>query len=199
MATQKKVNTKWFRERLSERDMSMRRLAKLLELDPSAVSLMLRGRRVMTADEANRISGLLTIPVTEVLAQAGIPIEEDARQMPVKAWCDGRAALHTVTAKNPRRIAAPRDVPGGGLAVQVRAPELSMDGWVLFSGAFDSRVDALIDRLCIVELRGDGHMVGTLKRGYDEDKFNLVPFTGGSTVENVAAKAAAPVLWIRPV
>lgn len=39
----KKVNTKWFSERLAERDMSMRRLAKLLELDPSAVSLMLRG------------------------------------------------------------------------------------------------------------------------------------------------------------
>jgi len=77
--TAQTINTKWFRDRLAERDMSLRRLAKLLELDPSAVSLMLRGMRTMTADEANRISGLLTIPVTEVLAQAGIPIEEDAR------------------------------------------------------------------------------------------------------------------------
>lgn len=197
--TAQKVNTKWFRARLAERDMSMRRLAKLLELDPSAVSLMLRGRRTMTADEANRISGLLTIPVTEVLAQAGIPIEDDARSFPVKAWVDTRGSLHTITAKNARRVTAPRDVPGAGLAVQIRASELASDGWVLFSGAFDTRVDAFIDRLCIVELSGDGHMVGTLKRGYDDEKFNLVPFTGASAIDNVAVKAAAPVLWIRPV
>jgi len=195
----RKVNTKWFKERLFERDMSMRRLAKLLELDPSAVSLMLRGKRAMTADEANRISGLLTIPVTEVLAQAGIPIEEDARQIQVKAYCDARGTLHPITAKNPRRVSAPRDVPGGGLAVQVRAPELATDGWVLFAGAFDSRVEAMIDRLCVVELKGDGHAVGTIKRGYDSDRFNLVPFTGAPTAEGIVAKAAAPVLWIRPV
>lgn len=197
--TSQKVNTKWFRERLSERDMSMRRLAKLLELDPSAVSLMLRGKRTMTADEANRISGLLTIPVTEVLAQAGIPIEDDARSFPVKAWVDARGALHTITAKNARRVTAPRDVPGAGLAVQIRASELSSDGWVLFSGAFDTRVESFIDRLCVVELAGYGHMIGTLKRGYDDEKFNLVPFTGAATIDNVAVKAAAPVLWIRPV
>lgn len=198
MAAQK-VNTKWFRERLAERDMSMRRLAKLLELDPSAVSLMLRGRRTMTAQEANKISGLLTIPVTEVLAQAGIQIDEDSRQLPVKAWFDARGALHMITAKSPRRVTAPRDVPAQGLAVQLRAPELSQDGWVLFSGAFDPRVDAMIDRLCIVELKANGHMVGTLKRGYDDERFNLVPFTGTGAVENITPKAAAPVLWIRPV
>lgn len=197
--TAQKVNTKWFRERLSERDMSMRRLAKLLELDPSAVSLMLRGKRTMTADEANRISGLLTIPVTEVLAQAGIPIEDDARSFPVKAWVDARGALHTVTAKNARRVTAPRDVPGAGLAVQIRASELASDGWVLFTGAFDTRVESFIDRLCVVELASNGHMIGTLKRGYDDEKFNLVPFTGAATIDNVAVKAAAPVLWIRPV
>ena len=79
----RKVNTRWFRDRLAERDLSMRRLAKALELDPSAVSLMLRGRRGMSADEANRISGILMIPVTEVLAQAGVPIEEDSRSLPI--------------------------------------------------------------------------------------------------------------------
>jgi hypothetical protein len=194
-----KVNTTWFKDRLAERDLSIRRLAKLLELDPSAVSLMLRGKRTMTADEANRISGLLTIPVTEVLAQAGVPIDADARQMPIKAHVDSRGVLTPITTKNPRKMAAPRDVPANGLAVQIRAPELSQDGWVMFAGAFDTRVAALIDRMCIVDVRGDGHRVGTLKRGYDEGRFNLVPFTAGPAAENIEVKAAAPVLWIRPV
>jgi len=194
-----KVNTAWFKDRLAERDMSLRRLAKLMKLDPSAVSLMLRGRRTMSADEANKISGLLTIPVTEVLAQAGLTIEDDARQMQIKATIDSRGVLTSITAKNPRRMAAPRDVPGNGIAAQVRAPELLQDGWVIFAGAFDARVDALIDRLCILELRGEGHRVGTLKRGYEDDRFNVVPFIGGGVYENVVVKAAAPVLWIRPV
>ena len=193
------INTKWFRDRLAERDMSLRRLAKLLELDPSAVSLMLRGHRKMTSEEANRISGLLTIPVTEVLAQAGVPIEEDARSMPVKATIDARGALHPLTSKNPRRVVAPRDVPASGLAVQIRAPELLQDGWVLFAGAFDPRVAAMIDRLAIVEIAGNGRIVGTIKRGYDEGRVSIVPFVGNAHVENCEAKSAAPVLWIRPV
>jgi len=177
----------------------LRRLAKLLELDPSAVSLMLRGRRTMTADEANRISGLLTIPVTEVLAQAGIQIEEDARSMPVKATIDARGALHPVASKNPRRVVAPRDVPAAGLAMQVRAPELLQDGWVLFAGAFDSRVMAMIDRVAVVEIVGDGRVVGTIKRGYDDGRVSIVPFVGNANIENVEPRSAAPVLWIRPV
>lgn len=197
--TAQTINTKWFRDRLAERDMSLRRLAKLLELDPSAVSLMLRGMRTMTADEANRISGLLTIPVTEVLAQAGIPIEEDARSMPIKATIDARGALHPVGAKNPRRVVAPRDVPAAGLAMQVRAPELLQDGWVLFAGAFDPRVMTMIDRVAVVEIAGDGRVVGTIKRGYDDGRVSVVPFVGSANIENVEPKSAAPVLWIRPV
>ena len=199
MTAQKKINTKWFRERLAENDMSMRRLAKLLELDPSAVSLMLRGKRTMTAEEANKISGLLTISVTEVLSQAGIPIEDDARQMQVKAYISAAGTLHPITTKNLRRVNAPRDVPANGLAVQIRAPELLTDGWIVFAGAFDTRVEALIDRLCIVDVVGNGYVLGTLKRGYDDERYNIAPFSGGQVFDNVAAKAVAPVLWIRPV
>jgi len=36
--------------------LSQRKLAKLLDLDPAAVSLMLRGRRKMTAEEAAAIT-----------------------------------------------------------------------------------------------------------------------------------------------
>ena len=194
-----KVNTKWFRERLAEREMSVRRLAKHLELDPSAVSLMLRGRRTMTADEANRISGLLTIPVTEVLAQAGVQIEEDARSMSIRASIDGHSVLHPITAKAARRVSAPRDVPAGGLALQVRAADLLQDGWVLFTGAFDTRVQAMFDRLAVLELRGAGRVVGTIKRGYADDRFNIVPWLGGPSVDDADALSAAPVLWIRPV
>lgn len=195
----KTINTKWFKERLAERDMSMRRLAKLLKIDPSAVSLMLRGKRKITPQEANEISGLLTLPVTEVLRQAGIPVSDDTRDMRIKAFVDARSVLQMSTSKSPRRVNAPHDVPGAGMAVQVRAPDHATDGWVLFAGAPDNNPDAMIDRLCVVKVARDGHVVGTLKRGYDDSRYNVATYTGSAMLENVDVQSAAPVLWIRPV
>jgi len=181
----------------------MRRLAKLMKLDPSAVSLMLRGRRMMTAHEANKISGLLTIPVTEVLRQAGVSIDDNMRQVALKAMIDQHSRLAPIVTKNPRRLSAPDNVPTNGLAAQVRAPKSVFDGWVIFAGAFDNRVVALIDRLCVIEMVANtgGAIVGTLLRGYESDRFNVVPFVGNSLAdfEGIAVKSVAPVLWIRPV
>ena len=180
----------------------MRRLAKLMKLDPSAVSLMLRGRRMMTAHEANKISGLLTIPVTEVLRQAGVSIDDNMRQVALKAMIDQHSRLTPIITKNPRRLSAPDNVPTNGIAAQVRAPKSVFDGWVIFAGAFDNRVIALIDRLCVIEISGNtGPVCGTLLRGYEADRFNVVPFVGNSLAdfEGVAVKAVAPVLWIWPV
>jgi len=196
-----KVNTVWFRDRLAERDMSLRRLAKLLELDPSAVSLMLRGKRTITSQEANKISGLLTIPVTEVLRQAGVLVNENMRQMVLKATINKQGQLSAIESKNPRRLAAPDNVPFNGSAAQVRAPKSIFDGWVLFAGAADSRIDALVNRLCFIELAASATVVGTLLRGYEEKKHNIVPLMVDATIgfESVVVKAAAPVLWILPV
>jgi len=83
--------------------------------------------------------------------------------------------------------------------VQVRAPELLTDGWLIIASGFDSRVEALLDRLCVVDIEGGGQVVGTLRRGYDEGCYSVVPFVGTASVHNVGVKSAAAVLWIRPV
>jgi transcriptional regulator with XRE-family HTH domain len=193
------VDTRWFRERLAERDISLRKLAKYMELDPSAVSLMVRGLRKMSAEEANRISGLLTIPVTEVLTRAGIPIEEDTRSFPVRAYLDINGFMHDLKGKQLRHFTAPRDVPLGALVLQVRAPETQQDGWMIVAGQFDARVQAMIDRLVVLEIAGGARRCGYVKRGYDPDRVTVIPFPSGTAVEDVSAVAAAPVLWIRPV
>lgn len=47
------MNTEWFRQLLATRKLSQRGLAKLLELDPAAVSLMLRGSGEMLRTDAD--------------------------------------------------------------------------------------------------------------------------------------------------
>ncbi|NDC87109.1 MAG: XRE family transcriptional regulator, partial [Betaproteobacteria bacterium] len=53
------LDTDWFRDRLKERKLSQRGLAKLLELDPGALSLTLRGLRKLTTEEAHAIATVL--------------------------------------------------------------------------------------------------------------------------------------------
>ena len=48
------MQTEWFKQKLAERKLSQRQLAKLMGLDPAAVSLMLRGQRKMTNEEAHQ-------------------------------------------------------------------------------------------------------------------------------------------------
>lgn len=66
------INTRWFQNGLADVKVSQRRLAKMMGLDPSAVTLMLQGRRAMSAAEAAMIAKVLGVPVADVLRQAGI-------------------------------------------------------------------------------------------------------------------------------
>lgn len=67
-----RVDTGWFQGRLADKRMSQRRLATMLGLDPGAVSLMLRGKRRMSAEEVADVARLLDVDVSEVLMHLGV-------------------------------------------------------------------------------------------------------------------------------
>ena len=192
------VNTKWFRERLSEQHMSGRTLAKHLNLDASAVSLMLRGRRTMKAEEANQISSLLRIPVTEVLSQAGIPVEEDARCMRIAATVDARGFVAADGPEAVLSVFVPREVPADGIVAQVRDSRAVQDRWVLCAGAPDTELETHIDQLGIIELEDGQRVVGLLRRGYGLGRFNIVPLLESPAMNNLTVRSIARVLWIKP-
>ena len=82
------MDTLWFKEKLKDKKLSQRGLAKLLEIDPAAVSLMFRGQRKMTPHEAHQISVILGVPILEVMRHAGIDVTEDVRKAPIAAHMD---------------------------------------------------------------------------------------------------------------
>lgn len=65
------IDTRWFQNQLADKRLSQRQLAKRMDLDPAAVSLMLRGKRKMTANEAVEIANMLGVSADEVLMRAG--------------------------------------------------------------------------------------------------------------------------------
>lgn len=110
--SQDRTDTRWFRERLSDAQLSQRKLAQHLHLDPAAVSLMLRGKRKMSTKEATELAKLLRVPVQEVVLRAGntatVPVghtvqfnppEPDMLELPVPLEGGGAALLRL-----PRRL-----------------------------------------------------------------------------------------------
>jgi len=79
-----RVDTRWFQDRLADKRLSQRQLAARMNLDPAAVSLMLRGRRKMSAAEAAEIARYLGVEVDDVLHHAGVQIQTHATSYPYK-------------------------------------------------------------------------------------------------------------------
>lgn len=178
--------------------MSMRQLAKRIELDPSAVSLTFRGMRKMTLQEANQISSLLGVPVTEVIRQAGIDVSQDIKGVRLSGYIDALSCVNDLP-KPHKPFNAPVDVPADGYAIQVRAPSAFNDGWFLIVSGGEHLPELLVDRLCVVALKGGKQVVGTLRRGYEPDTYNVLPLMPSApTLENVEVVGAATVLWMRP-
>jgi transcriptional regulator with XRE-family HTH domain len=62
------IDKAWFMSRMSERGLSLRKLAKSMDMDPSALSRALSGERKVAASEARKIAELLDTPESQVLA-----------------------------------------------------------------------------------------------------------------------------------
>lgn len=192
------MNTLWFRNQLKDKHLSQRGLAKLLDVDAAAVSLMLRGRRRMTMGEAHRISNILALPVTEIMREAGIEVTDDVRRVPVAAFCDSHSAVQSLARGTHDTVIGPPDVPMDSHAVQVRAPGSPQDGWILYVSSAQYAPAERIDTLCVCALSDGSQVMAYVRRGYRRGAFNLIMLTDGRMAQDCAVTWVSPVLWIRP-
>lgn len=193
------MNTDWFRQLLATRKLSQRGLAKLMELDPAAVSLMLRGQRRMTNAEAHQISTILGVPITEVLRQAGIEVIDDVRRVKVTGYIDEGSVVTLFPKRTHDKVVGPADCPEGTYALQVRAPGNIKDGWMIFASPSEDDPRAHLGRMCCVALENGDHLVAIVQRGYRSGTFNLISGSHGKALRTDASLAwASPILWIKP-
>jgi transcriptional regulator with XRE-family HTH domain len=80
------VDTDWFKAKLEDQCLSLRDLAKLMHLEPSAVSLMLRGRRGISAGEVVQLARHLQAPTEEVLYRAGLNLAGVPKERRLGNW-----------------------------------------------------------------------------------------------------------------
>ena len=193
------MNTRWFRDRLKGIELSQRGLAKLLDVDAAAVSYMLRGKRKMTLQEANRISQILGVPASEVMRQAGIKVDDNIKRVPVSGVCDATGNITMLAPKTHEHIIAPADVPADSFAVQVRSPGHTKDGWLFFVSAEQREPREQIDSMCLCALADGTQVLAYVRRGYRKDAFNLTLSTdSGKLMQDQQVSWTSPVLWIKP-
>lgn len=192
------MNTHWFRERLQDKQLSQRKLAKMLNIDPAAVSLMLRGRRKMTPHDAHQISVILGVPLNEVMRNAGIEVTEDIHNCPIAAHVNEHGAVTLMPRGTHDLAVGPADCPVGTYAVQVRSHASIKDGWMLFVTPAQVAAESNMDQLCLVATADGKQVMAVVRRGYRRDTCNLVLWPSMEILSDAQIAWTSMVLWIKP-
>lgn len=193
------MNTQWFRGRMADKKITQRGLAKMMDLDPAAMSLMMRGKRRMNPHEAHQLSVILGTPLNEVLRQAGIAVEEDVRTCPIAAYVNERGVVTLMPPGTHDTVTGPADCPVGTYAVQMRSHASVADGWLLYVTPAQHTPGHSADQLCLVAVADGRQLLGIIRRGYRRETHNLVLWPSMETIDDASIVWASTVLWVRPL
>jgi hypothetical protein len=192
------MHTEWFRDRLKDKKISQRGLAKMLNIDPAAASLMLRDKRKMTSHEAHQIAQILGLPLNEIMRNAGIEVIDDVRRVPITSFMDENGNVSLMPARTHDTVIGPADCPIGTYAIQVRSPATIKDGWLVFVNPTQSAPSEHIDKLCSTATAEGKQLVGVVRRGYRRDTHNVILWPSMVSVADVTLAWSSTVLWIKP-
>lgn len=192
------VNNAWFKSRMADRGLSQRGTAKLLGLDPGALSLMLRGKRTMRMHEAIDMARLLGVPLQELMVQFGVERREMAAQeIAVSGWLDPHGEVHFEPELG--TVDRPHGLPVDATAIQCRTSGSDidyMDGWLMFvERPAEPPLPDHLGRLCLVRINAGVIYLAQLRRGYAPSRWNLAGPVAHA--QDVALDWSAPVLSIK--
>ena len=192
------MDTGWFRDLLVTKKMSQRALAKLLGLDPAAVSLMFRGKRRMTLQEAAEISELLGVALSDVMRRAGISVSEDVSLLNIAYRTDSSSKVHKLTEDEQANFYAPTGCPFGSYAIQVRDPSDIRDHTIYVVGG--DPIESFDRNSMMAHVQtDDGHSyLGYLCKDYKPGRYRLLSHDNRLVLDGISGVAIRPVLWINP-
>lgn len=194
------IDREWFLDRLEEREISVRGLARMLEIDPSSCSLMLRGVRRISPDEAIGMADILNTTPSEIFKRAGAPMADESRSIPVKYFQNDALEVREIPSEARDEFKAPYDTPTNAYAIQMRSASLT-DGWVAVVNGTKRGADDLIGQYSLICLNSGDMMMGVIRKGYRAGTHNINPslLALDKMLENQDVLWASEVLWIRPI
>lgn len=204
------IDNEWFASQLKERNMSMRSMARTIGMDPSAVSRTFSGQRKMQMEEARQIANFLRVPLSDVMAHAGVSVDHKGKPNKIMlaavisqdGFLDRLPVPKTLPHGLVERAHAAISNAGGGriIAAQIRAADGPLGLWddavVLFMPTEIVEPDA-IGTLAIYRRRDtDKQGIARLLRARKTGEA-LIQNADGGTAELIL-ETAAPILAILP-
>lgn len=191
------VNKRFFMDTMKDRSMSLREVARRIDVWPAALSRSLDGKRKMQIPEAVRLAKALNIPLSEVLRNADIQESQAiGRRCSIIGHLVDSGVVKPLPSGIIERTAVPEGLPDGVVAVQAHTadtPAAYSDGWIYFFSADTTNPAALINRFVLATTEDDVMFMGTLRRGYETGTYNLVGPTS-NPVKSVRLKSVREAL-----
>lgn len=170
------VNKRYFSDLMKDRKLSLREVARRMEVWPAALSRSLDDKRKMQMEEAVQLARILSVPLAEVLVNAGIEQAiVTSRRCGIIGHVHEGAVVEPLEPDVIERVAIPDGIADDVVAVQnhtSETPAAYADGWVTFLGPQMDATDCL-GMYSLVAVEGMGWMLGTIRRGYTPGTFNV--------------------------
>lgn len=192
------INRRYFDTLMADRQLSLRGLAKAMDMSHSQLSLAFSGARRLQLDEAVKLSNIFGEPLVRVIENAGVSVRPvSGKRVAVVGAMHGDGTVEPHGDDVIERTSAPDDLPNNAIAIQARTAGTALewaDGWVFFCREHNGVDPSSLGRLSYFKVKDGPAAIGTLKRGYRDNTLNA---TGPYTHENLAIQWATPVLFTR--
>jgi hypothetical protein len=190
------INRRYFDGLLADRKLSLRGLAREMDMSHSQLSLALSGQRKFQTDELVKISDIFAEPITRVMENAGVRAGS-GRRVSVIGAVRGDGTVELYGKDIIERVTVPEELPDSVVAVQYRtagSPIEWLDGAVSFFREPYDVDPAAIGRLAFCKIKDGPAVITGVRRGYKENTFNLY---GNYNAESVVLEMARPLLITR--
>lgn len=201
-------NQKWFSDQLRDKKLTQAKLAELLQMSPSGLSLLLSGKRRMRVEQAAEIARFVGAPIADVMRHAGANVSDDGTSLeplsiPVVGWLDETNTATIDWTRRTHMVSLEEGYPPTSTALQWRTAQTRasmFDGWLVITLPPHTPDDALImDRLCLVSIKGSNKvLLRKVKRGYSPGVYTLLDFVEPA-IHDAELAWASPILSIKPV
>lgn len=185
------IDKKWFLQRLADRQLSQRKLARLMDVDASAITHVLNGKRRLQLTEAQRLARFLGVNTEDVLSHAGLKLKaHKAITSSVIGMVDEDGLIRPLNGLSV-------ESPSAHLScLRVQAGLSALDGVLLFFDPSQMHAaDLLLGKLCILK-QHDVDRVGIPKRSLTPGRYTISLIA--SEMHDQVILQASPVLWIKP-
>lgn len=219
MQTIFKVDSKWFRRLIAARNIqSQAEAARRMGISSSYLSLILSGERALQMEEAKKMATLLGVPLSEVAAHFGGPVQDAvkaaaaaAKEEPaqpaatsaldVVGSIDAFGVVHWKQGGRKEAITLPVPVPDGAKAIIYKTANTlaeQFDGWsVIIAPGLKPTPAEMVGRYAIVTIKSGETHFRVVRKGEKAGRYTLTA-THLPPIYDAQIEKVYPVISIQP-